>query len=112
MPAYNIDKFRSHGVPFHPAGDGKVGFVVDVDGTRIYHAGDTDNIPEMRNLKNIDIAFLPVSGTYVMTAPEAAQAAKVINPKLAVPMHYGDLVGTEEDAKKFKESAGVPSKII
>jgi L-ascorbate metabolism protein UlaG (beta-lactamase superfamily) len=112
VPAYNINKFMSPGVPFHPPGDGKVGFVVTIDGVRVYFAGDTDNIPEMRNFKNIDIAFLPVSGTYVMTAEEAVEAVKVINPKLAIPIHYGDVVGSEKDAKKFKELAGVPTGII
>lgn len=103
VPAYNINKFRSPGLPFHSLADNKVGFVVELDGVRIYHAGDTDNIPEMANLKDIDIALLPVSGTYVMTAEEAAEAARVISPKLVIPMHYGDIVGTEDDAKKFKE---------
>lgn len=112
VPAYNIDKFRSPGVPYHPPTDGKVGFVLEIDGVRVYHAGDTDYIPEMKSLKNIDVAFLPVSGTYVMTAEEAAEAAKAINPKLAVPMHYSEIVGTIDDAKKFKELAGVPVSFI
>lgn len=112
VPAYNINKFRSPGVPFHPKEDGKVGFVVEIDGVRIYHAGDTDYISEMQNLKNIDIALLPVSGTYVMTAEEAVEAVKIINPKIAVPMHYGDTVGTEEDAQKFKELSSVAVEIL
>lgn len=112
VPAYNINKFRSPGIPFHPPADNKVGFVIEVDGVRIYHAGDTDNIPEMQNLKNIDLALLPVSGTYVMTAEEAAEAVKIIKPQIAIPMHYGNIVGTEEDAKKFKEMSLVPVKII
>ncbi len=97
IPAYNIGK------KFHPKQDGKLGYIIEVDGERIYHAGDTDFIPEMSNLKNIDIALLPVSGTYVMTAEEAAKAAAVIKPKIAVPMHYGSIVGSKEDAKKFKQ---------
>lgn len=112
VPAYNINKFRSPGVPYHPPADNKVGFVLEVDGIRIYHAGDTDNIPEMKNLKNIDIALLPVSGTYVMTAEEAMEAARVIKPKLVIPMHYGEIVGTIEDAKRFKELSPVPVEII
>jgi L-ascorbate metabolism protein UlaG (beta-lactamase superfamily) len=71
------------------------------DGTKIYHAGDTDFIPEMKNLK-VDIALLPVSGTYVMTADEAVQAANTFKPEIAIPMHFGDIVGDESDAEKFK----------
>ncbi len=69
FPAYNINKFRSPGVPFHPKEDGKVSYLLNIGGVRIYHAGDTDFIPEMKNLET-DIALLPVSGTYVMTAKE------------------------------------------
>ena len=74
-----------------------------LDGKRIYHAGDTDFIPEMKNLKDIDVALLPVSGTYVMTAEEAVDAANAIKPKIAVPMHYGKIVGTPSDATKFAQ---------
>ncbi len=95
-PAYNTNK------EFHPKSAGMLSFVVNLDGVRFYHAGDTDFIPEMADL-NVDIAFLPVSGTYVMTAEEAVQAAKAIKPKIAIPMHYGAIVGSEEDAKKFKK---------
>ncbi len=73
-----------------------------VDSTRIYFAGDTDRIPEMKDF-DADIALLPVSGTYVMTAEEAAGAALDINPKVAIPMHYITVVGTKNDAEKFKE---------
>ena len=83
-PAYNINKFRSPGVPFHPKEHGKVGYVLEIEKVRIYQAGDTDNIPEMRNLKNIDIALLPISGTYTMTVEEAAEAANLIKPKSEV----------------------------
>src|SRR3972149_6513365 len=101
--AYNINKFRSPGVPFHPRSDDFLGFVVTFDGKRIYHAGDTDNIPELKGLKDIDIALLPVSGTYVMTVQEAIDAARIIKPRLAIPMHYGVIVGEEKDARAFKE---------
>ena len=97
MPAYNLNK------QFHPKSNGWMGVVVTVSGKRIYHAGDTDNIPEMSNLKNIDIALLPVSGTYVMTAEEAADAANRIMPKMAVPMHYGSIIGTRADAERFRQ---------
>jgi L-ascorbate metabolism protein UlaG (beta-lactamase superfamily) len=85
---------------------------VTIDNKRIYHAGDSDFIPEMKNLKNIDIAFLPVSGTYVMTAEEAAKAADVIKPKVAIPIHYGTIVGKKEGAKKFANFTKVPVKIL
>jgi L-ascorbate metabolism protein UlaG (beta-lactamase superfamily) len=98
VAAYNTNK------KFHPKADGKVGFVITAGSIRIYHAGDTDDIPEM-NTVNPDIALLPVSGTYVMTAEEAARAVneKIKPKKLAIPMHYGTIVGTENDAKKFKD---------
>jgi L-ascorbate metabolism protein UlaG (beta-lactamase superfamily) len=94
VPAYNTDK------TFHPKEDGKVGFIFTVGDVTYYHAGDTDVIPEMTGLAP-DVALLPVSGTYVMTADEAAKAARAIKPKVAVPMHYGAIVGSDADAKKF-----------
>jgi L-ascorbate metabolism protein UlaG (beta-lactamase superfamily) len=96
VPAYNINK------KFHPKENLLVGFVVTLNGKRVYHAGDTDKIPEMANLKNIDIALVPVSGTYTMTAEEAAAAVNLIKPKVAIPMHYGEIIGTVSDAQKFK----------
>jgi len=101
FPAYNVNKFRAPGQVFHPKEDKKLGFVFQLDGTRVYFAGDTDLIPEMKSIQ-CDIALLPVSGTYVMTAEEAAQAAEVIKPKIAVPMHYAAIVGSESDAQSFK----------
>ncbi len=101
VPAYNINKFREPGVCFHPKGEKRLGFLIRMDGVTIYHAGDADFIPEMKSIK-CDIALLPVSGTYVMTAEEAAEAAAAIHPKIAVPMHYGAIVGSDADAKKFK----------
>ena len=97
VPAYNLNKH------FHPKDNKWMGVIITINGQRIYHAGDTDSIPEMSSLKNIDVALLPVSGTYVMTAEEAADAANRINPKVAVPMHYGAIVGTKEDAEKFRK---------
>ena len=97
VPSYNRDK------DFHPKQKAWLGFIVEVDGVRIYHAGDTDFIPEMKELK-VDIALLPVSGTYVMTAEQAVEAALAIQPKLAIPMHYGAIVGDDRDALAFKES--------
>jgi len=102
VTAYNTNK------QFHPKANGWVGYIFTVKGQRIYIAGDTDYIPEMKNFK-ADIALLPVSGTYVMTAEEAVRAALDIKPKIAVPMHYGSIVGSENDAKKFSE--GLKGKI-
>ena len=98
VSAYNTNK------KFHPKADGKVGFVFTLSSQRMYHAGDTDIISEMESIKP-DIAFVPVSGTYVMTANEAAQAInELIRPKrLAIPMHYGAIVGNEKDAENFRE---------
>lgn len=100
VPAYNTNK------PNHPRTAGHVGYIVTLNGKRIYHAGDTDLIPEMATLK-ADIALLPVSGKYVMNAAEAAEAANAIKPALAIPMHWGDpdAVGTRADAEEFKRLA-------
>ena len=111
VPAYNLNKFREPGKVFHPKEDGKAGYIIEIKGVRIYHAGDTDAIPEMKGLKP-DVALLPVSGTYVMTADEAAQAVKMVEPKLAIPMHYGVIVGTEQDAQTFKQLATVEVQIL
>lgn len=89
-----------------------MGFVITLDGKRIYHAGDTDYIPEMANLEAIDIALLPVSGTYVMTAEEAVQAAETIDPGVAIPMHLGRGIGSPEAAQTFKEKAPVDVVIL
>ncbi len=107
VPAYNPNK------QFHPKAAGYVGYIVTLSGKRIYHAGDSDLIPEMAQVK-ADIALLPVSGTYVMNATEAAEAAKTIKPALAIPMHYGDpdVVGTLADAQQFKKLATVPVEIL
>jgi len=87
-------------------------YIINTDGKRIYHAGDTDFIPEMKELKEIDVALLPVGGTYTMDAAEAAKAANTIKPKVAVPMHYGSIVGSEKDAKRFKELCNVEVEIM
>ena len=102
VPSYNTNK------QFHTKSRNWVGYIITVNGQRIYLAGDTDFIPEMKTFK-ADIALLPVSGTYVMTAEEAVKAALAIKPKIAVPMHYDSIVGTKKDAKKFAE--GLKGKI-
>lgn len=98
VAAYNTNKH------FHPKADAKVGFILTLNKMRIYHTGDTDDIPEMTATKP-DVALVPVSGTYVMTAEEAAKAVneKIKPKKLAIPMHYGSIVGTKKDAVKFKQ---------
>jgi L-ascorbate metabolism protein UlaG (beta-lactamase superfamily) len=112
VPAYNLNKFRSPGEPFHPKQAGHNGYVVTIGGERIYHTGDSDAIPEMKDVA-CDILLVPVSGTYVMTAEEAVEASRAINPsKLAIPMHYGTIVGNEEDALRFKELWGGEVRIL
>ena len=102
LPAYNTNKFRAPDKPFHPREAKHVGYIITVDDQRIYHTGDADDIPEMENLQ-VDIAMIPVSGTYVMTVEEAVRAAEKIKPKLAIPMHYGSIVGDRADAERFAE---------
>ena len=111
VPAYNLNKGPEPGKVFHPKEDGKLGFVVTVKGIRIYHAADSDHIPEMKGL-NPDVALLPVSGTYVMTPQEAAEAAASVNPKIAIPMHYDAIVGTKNDAEAFRKLAKCEVKIL
>jgi len=116
VPAYNLTKFRSPGVPFHPKKSEHNGYIVTLGGERLYHAGDTDHIPEMADFK-CDVALLPVSGVYVMTADEAAAAAAAIKPRVAVPMHYGDkdVAGTLADAERFRQScrqAGIEVMVL
>lgn len=104
IPAYNINKFKAPGQVFHPKNAGYVGYVITLGNVRIYHAGDTDLIPEIKELKP-DIALLPVSGSYVMTADEAVKAVEEIKPKIAIPMHFDSIVGSRKDADKFKSNA-------
>ena len=105
VPAYNTNK------NFHPKQNGWLGFILTVDGISIYHAGDTDLIPEMDSLK-ADIALLPVSGTYVMTAEEAVEAAKTIKPKFAIPMHFGAIVGSTDDAWRFCDALAGTCEVV
>ncbi len=96
VPSYNLNK------AFHPEAEQWVGFVLTIDGTRIYYCGDTDFIPEMRDIR-ADIVIAPVGGTYTMTAEEAARAVNVIQPVAAVPIHFGDIVGSISDAETFRD---------
>ncbi|MBM3146975.1 MAG: MBL fold metallo-hydrolase [Actinobacteria bacterium] len=111
VPAYNTNKFRAPGQVFHEKGDQNVGYVFDLDGRRIYHAGDTDAIAEMDGL-DVDVALLPVSGTYVMTAEEAAEACETIDARVVVPMHYGEVAGSVDDAERLLRICPYPVKIL
>jgi L-ascorbate metabolism protein UlaG (beta-lactamase superfamily) len=101
VPAYNIAEER---LEMHPKANGWVGYVFELDGVTYYHAGDTDHVPELESLRT-DVAFVPIGGTYTMDPSEAAGLVKVMEPKLAVPMHYGFVVGEPKDADRFAEEA-------
>jgi L-ascorbate metabolism protein UlaG (beta-lactamase superfamily) len=112
VAAYNTSKRDADGNPFHPREAGWVGYQLNVRGERLYHSGDTDVIPEMDSVTGVDVALLPVSGVYVMTAQEAAEAARRIQPRVAVPMHWGSHIGTEHDARTFATKAPVEVRIM
>ncbi len=101
IPAYNTNK------AFHPRKNGWIGFVITLEGKRIYYAGDTDRTPEMEAVR-ADVVIVPVGGTYTMTAAEAAGAVNIIKPEAAIPIHWGDIVGSAADAKTFQELCNVP----
>jgi len=106
VPAYNIGK------RFHPKEAGHVGFVLTIGEERLYFAGDTDAIPEMKDIA-CDVALLPVSGTYVMTADEAVEALRLLRAKVAIPMHFGaGVAGSVEDAEHFRRKSPVPVLIL
>ncbi len=115
LPAYNTDKH------FHPQDEGWVGYLIKINDLIIYHAGDTDVIPEMQKLTGYHqsgkdfVALLPIGGRFTMSAEEAVEAAKIIKPTLAVPMHYASIIGTEADAEEFVElckEEGINAQII
>jgi len=112
VAAYNTSKRDPDGKLFHPRDAGWVGFDLNVRGERVYHSGDTDVIPEMDSLTGVDVALLPVSGVYVMTAREAAEAARRIQPRVAVPMHWGEHIGSLQDARDFADKAPVEVEIL
>jgi len=103
VAAYNVGK------RFHPRGNNWIGAVITVDGRRIYYAGDTDLVEEMSSLAAIDVALLPVGGTYTLDAAEAAKACRAIGCKAAIPYHWGDIVGSAADAERFAQAA--PCKV-
>jgi L-ascorbate metabolism protein UlaG (beta-lactamase superfamily) len=112
VAAYNTSKRDASGNLFHPREARWVGYDLNLQGERLYHSGDTDVIPEMDTVVGVDVALLPVSGVYVMTAGEAAEAARRIQPRVAVPMHWGQHIGTREDAEAFAEGAPVDVRIL
>jgi L-ascorbate metabolism protein UlaG (beta-lactamase superfamily) len=112
VAAYNTSKRDPQGNLFHPREAGWVGYELDVIGERLYHSGDTDVIPEMDSVTGVDVALLPVSGVYVMTAGEAAEAARRIQPRVAVPMHWGEHIGSFQDARDFADKAPVKVEIL
>lgn len=97
IPAYNVNK------KFHPKENGGVGYLITVNNVKYYIAGDTDITEENKKVK-CDVAFIPVGGTYTMTSEEAIKLVNIIKPKIAVPIHYGSVVGTKEDAINFVKS--------
>ena len=107
VPAYNVNK------QFHPKENNWVGYILKIDGIAYYIAGDTDITEENKKIK-CDVAFVPVGGTYTMTAKEAAELVNIIKPKVAIPIHYGDIVGTKEDADTFINNLedGIDGKIL
>lgn len=107
VEAYNYKRFRSPGTPFHPKGTG-VGYLVKAEGKTVYHAGDTDFIEEMKEIKDVDVLLVPSGGTYTMDNPEAAEATIAINPKTAIPMHIWDTDPTEY---KEKVEAGSSTEV-
>jgi len=115
LPAYNVDK------PFHTKEEHLVGYVVKVGDIVVYHVGDTDKIPEMQKITGHKqpgtelVLLLPVGGRFTMCSEEAAEVAKEIKPNLAIPMHYGSIVGSEKDAEYFKElceEAGLKAEVL
>lgn len=119
--AYNIVRMREPGVPFHPKGFG-VGWIIEYSGKRIYFMGDTELIPEMREVDNIDLLLIPVSGKFVMDIEEAIETVKLIKPLKVVPMHYGTVevvsgvnprrIELEADVTVFKEKLSEVAEVI
>ncbi|MFQ5893169.1 MAG: MBL fold metallo-hydrolase [Nitrospinota bacterium] len=106
LPAYNVTR------PYHPRSDLMLGFILTLGTERLYYAGDTDFTPEMAALSAIDVALLPVGGHYTMDAEEAALAANAFRPRVAIPYHWGDIVGTRQDAERFAERFTGETRIL
>ena len=104
IPSYNIVK------PFHPKEAGGVGYILNVDGKRIFIAGDTDATDEAKKVK-CDIALVPIGGKYTMDAKEAAELVNIIRPEIAIPVHFGGVVGSPNDADSFKKDVNAGIKV-
>ncbi|MBU0516812.1 MAG: MBL fold metallo-hydrolase [Proteobacteria bacterium] len=109
VPAYNIVGMRRPGVPWHPKGEGN-GYVITFGGKRVYVAGDTENVPEMKGLQKIDVAFLPMNLPYTMTPKMVADAAKAFRPKILYPYHFGK-TDTSQLLELMKGVKGVEVRI-
>jgi len=105
IPAYNLGK------PYHPKGNNWVGYLLEMEETSVYHSGDTDFIPEMGKI-NPYLALLPIGGTYTMGVEDALKAVQSLNPHLVIPMHYGEIVGTLDDAQRFARQCPVQVKVL
>lgn len=109
VPAYNIADER---LEMHPKANKWVGYVLELDGRAYYHAGDTDALPELESLTT-DVAMVPIGGTYTMDASEAGGLIRAMSPQLAVPMHFGFVVGSPSAADRFREAAApVPIQVL
>mgnify|MGYP001559742752 CR=1 FL=1 len=109
VPAYNIKPDR---LSYHPKENKWVGYIFEVGEARIYHAGDTDFIPEMKDMTDIDVAMLPIGGTYTMDVKEAIQAANTIKAEVTIPMHYRRLLGDKAKAVEEEFKSGVKGKVV
>lgn len=110
VPAYNV---RPERLEFHPRSNNWVGYLFELNGKVVYHPGDTDFIPEMKSLGKVDVAFIPMGGTYGMDVDEAIQAANAIRPGIVIPMHYRRLLGNDFEEAEEKFKAGVTkSKVV
>lgn len=105
VQAYNLNK------TFHPKANGWLGYILTMDGVRYYAAGDTDALPELEDVK-CDVAFVPIGGTYTMTATEAAGLINKIKPEYVIPIHYGTIVGKSADADTFKAAVDDGIKVV
>lgn len=109
IPAYNIKPERLN---FHPKSNNWVGYIFEFNGGKVYHAGDTDFIPEMKELNNIDVAMLPMGGNYTMDVKEAIEAANAINAKVTIPMHYKRILGPNARKAEEELKSGVKGKVV
>jgi L-ascorbate metabolism protein UlaG (beta-lactamase superfamily) len=105
FPAYNINK------PFHPKSNNWLGFIIKHRDVSIYIAGDSDVTEEAKQLK-VNIMILPVGGTYTMTDKEAAELVNLTKPDIAIPIHYGDIVGSIQNAQNFEKVVNPQTKVV